>query len=495
VFDTILMVDWSGGNDRGAAPKKDAIWTCKAGEDPIYFRNRQLAETYLKTTLETELEAGRKTLVGFDLCFSYPKGFAVKLTGSDDPLALWDWFQKRVEDTPKSNNRFHLAAEINTLFPGIGPFWFNALKEDIANLPRKGTARHNHGLPEYRTTDEGAFSPWQLAGAGAVGGQVIMGLPMLSRLRKHFGQDLSVWPFETPTGQIVLAETYFSLLPSLALDTDPIKDAAQVRSYANLFAALNTSDWQNLLKRPISDEGWVLGRGHEDLLMPTNPKLKNDCFALPPGVHWTPVKEALAHLHKNLGCVVESERIAVADAGNRILAQDVTAKRSHPPTPNSAIDGYGFKGPAKDGPIELTLLTGRAAAGVPLDGTVKTGEAIRILTGAALPFGVDTVVLQEDVKVKGKALLFPGPLKAGSNTRKAGEDMIAGDVILKAKRQITSVDIGTLTAAGVAKIQVQSRLRVGVLSTGDELRNANETATDAQIYDANRPMLLDTIAR
>jgi len=140
-FDSILMVDWSGGNDRGATPKKDAIWTCFAGGEPIYHRNRQLAESYLIDTLETERDAGRKVLVGFDLCFAYPKGFAKALIGKADPLAVWDWFEARVQDGPKGNNRFHLAGMINSMFPGKGPFWFNALKEDIEHLPRKGNER------------------------------------------------------------------------------------------------------------------------------------------------------------------------------------------------------------------------------------------------------------------------------------------------------------------------------------------------------------------
>ena len=94
-FDTVVMVDWSGGNDRGPTPKKDAIWTCVArggtAQAPRYHRNRQMAETWLHDMLATEVAAGRRTLVAFDLCFAYPSGFAAALTGNPDPLALWDW--------------------------------------------------------------------------------------------------------------------------------------------------------------------------------------------------------------------------------------------------------------------------------------------------------------------------------------------------------------------------------------------------------------------
>lgn len=498
MFDTILMVDWSGGNDRGATPARDAIWTCLNGADPMYHRNRQVAETYLCDILDQERAVGRRVLAGFDLCFGYPAGLAQTLIGKNDPLALWDWFETRVQDSPKGNNRFDLAAEINRHFPGVGPFWFNNLNRDIADLPRKASERHGHGLPEARATDQGAFSPWQLGGAGAVGSQVIMGLPTLSRLRKRYQSDLAVWPFQPADAQIVLAETYFSQLPvALAQAIDPIKDAAQVRTYADTFAQLSTDQWDQLLNVPPTSEGWVLGRGHTELLesIAANapPPLRNDCFAMPRGADWTPVTDALDHLRCTLNVTTSPETAPVAESSKRILAADVLAKRSHPPHPNAAVDGYGFAGPAPRGVQSLSLIEGRAAAGAPFDGAVPNGHAIRILTGANIPQGVDTVILQEDVRVQNSKISFHGPLKKGSNCRKGGEDMKAGHPILHKGRQLTPADLGTITAAGVATVPVQSRLRVGVLSTGDELRDADEAATDANIYDANRPMLLDII--
>ncbi|SEN31597.1 molybdopterin-guanine dinucleotide biosynthesis protein B [Loktanella fryxellensis] len=269
-FDTVIAVDWSGGNDKGPTPKPDAIWTCiaRAGvaETPAYHRNRQVAEGWLTATLATEQAAGRRTLAVFDLCFGYPSGFGTVLTGSDDPLALWDWFAARVTDTPTANNRFALAGQINARFPGIGPFWGNGRPHhDVDHLPRKGLDRTAHGLPEHRATDmaaKGAFSPWQLSGAGAVGSQVIMGLPMLSRLRHHFGAALSVWPFQPADTPLVLAETYFSLLPKAWLTDHPIRDAAQVSLYARALSALTQDQWTELLAIAPSSEGWVLGLGH-----------------------------------------------------------------------------------------------------------------------------------------------------------------------------------------------------------------------------------------
>lgn len=506
-FDRVIMVDWSGGNDRGAKPVKDAIWACIGADgkadEPLYFRNRQLSELWITETLTTLRDAGHRVLIAFDLCFAYPAGFATRLIGKEDTLALWDWFAERVVDTPEGNNRFDLAGEINALFPGVGPFWFNGLPRDIPHLPRKGTVRADHGLPDKRAADlavHGSFSPWQLAGAGAVGGQVIMGLPLLSRLRQRFGSDLSVWPFQTPDTQIVLAETYFSLLPDLvAADPHPIRDASQTAVYARAFSALPPDQMARLMDVEATQEGWVLGAGEAETLRaaltPQPPPLRNDCFAMPQGAHWTPVDAALDHLRQHLTPVTGTEDVPLDQAAGRFLARDVTARRSHPPTPNAAVDGYGFAGPAPEGVNTLPLVLGRAAAGQPYPHRVPPGSAIRILTGASLPDGVDTVVLQEDVTATDTAVAFHGPLKKGANARRAGEDMVAGDVILRAGRKLTPSDLAVLAATGTGTVTVRQPLRVGVLSTGDELATPGSEAAPDQIYDANRPMLTAVAAR
>jgi len=222
------------------------------------------------------------------------------------------------------------------------------------------------------------------------------------------------------------------------------------------------------------------------------PRLKDDCFALPNGAHWTPVDEALANLKAHMRSVVGVETVPTAQASGRVLAADSIAKRANPPHANAAVDGYGFSFAALTGTGEqaLTLLNGRAAAGEPFAGAVPLGQAIRILTGASLPAGVDTVIMQEDVQVVDGELRFEAGLKAGANCREKGEDVAAGAVALCAATRVGPQELGLLVALGIAEVAVFKRLRVGVLSTGDELRQPAEAATAHQIYDANRPMLL-----
>ncbi|MEO0774659.1 MAG: molybdopterin molybdenumtransferase MoeA, partial [Pseudomonadota bacterium] len=218
-FDTVAIVDWSAGNDTGPRPRKDAIWmgVARGGEaqEPFYLRNRVVAEETIAALIEAELQAGRRLFLGFDFPFGYPRGFAKALTGSDDPFAVWTWLEARMQDAPKSNNRFDLAGTINGMLPGTGPFWFNGLQtRDIDGLPRKDT-RTGHGMFEKRRAEEqskGTFSCWQLGGAGAVGGQVLTGLPVLERLRKRFAGQVAVWPFEPLEAPVAFVEIWPGLI-------------------------------------------------------------------------------------------------------------------------------------------------------------------------------------------------------------------------------------------------------------------------------------------
>ena len=234
-----------------------------------------------------------------------------------------------------------------------------------------------------------------------------------------------------------------------------------------------------------------------DMASRSKTKLANDCFALPPGVIWTPVDEALSTLRKRLKPIAGTERIPVADASDRILATDHVAARSNPPGANAAVDGYAFAYaglPAGD-IVHMPLAKGRAAAGAPFSGNAPLGQAIRILTGALLPDGVDTVVMQEDVQIDGNRLSFPAGLKPGANARAAGEDMVAGQRALPAGHKMRAPDVALLSALGLSDTVVHTRLRVGVISTGDELAEPGTTLDAARTYDANRPMLLSLAKR
>ena len=222
------------------------------------------------------------------------------------------------------------------------------------------------------------------------------------------------------------------------------------------------------------------------------PPLRDDCFALPAGVDWLPADRALELLSQAMHPQVEIMRVDINESRGRILAEDITAPENSPPHVNSAIDGYGYLGTQSENRdvVRLSLMQGRAAAGHPFATAVPEGHAVKVLTGAILPEGVDTVVLQEDVSGDAHEIVFRGPLKAGKNTRLAGEDIQTGQILFKKGRIIRTSDLAVLASVGIAQIMVYRPLRVGVLSTGDELIETGEVMEFGHVYDANRPMLI-----
>lgn len=276
-FDRFLMVDWSGGNDAGPRPRKDAIWIGENGPEgqaaPLYQRNRIVAEETLAARIKTALSTGERLCIGFDFPFGYPAGFAAALTGRADPMAVWGWLEQRISDAPGQNNRFDVAARINlSLAGGRGPFWGNALKRDIAGLPRT-KAGYRNPFPDRRvieTRAKGAFTCWQLSGAGAVGSQVLMGLPVLERLRQRFAGQVAVWPFDPLDRPIVFVEIWPSLINDAvkaATGAGDIRDAVQVRLLAGALKGLMPRRLGEMLKVDAPEEGWILGYGHEDELL------------------------------------------------------------------------------------------------------------------------------------------------------------------------------------------------------------------------------------
>jgi molybdopterin molybdotransferase len=230
--------------------------------------------------------------------------------------------------------------------------------------------------------------------------------------------------------------------------------------------------------------------------MTVPPPLRDDCFAMPRGVDWVPVDEALSRLRAALVPVASIETVPLDAALGRILAEPVRAARAHPPAANAAVDGWGFAhaslGPA---PHHLPIAPGRAAAGRPHPGAVPPGQALRILTGAILPQGVDTVVLEEDTAADATHVAFSRAPKVGANTRPAGEDVEEGAPLLQQGTTLRAQDLALAAATGLASLPVRRPLRVAVLSTGDELRPPGAPAAPHQTYDANRPMLAAIIRR
>ena len=517
MFDLILVADWSSAAAPSPArPSEDAIWVCadlRGAQEVAYFRTRAAALAWI----EDWLGRGHRTLLGFDFAFGYPEGFAARLTGEDRALAVWDWLAARVTDGPdNANDRFEVAAEVNRAFPGTGPLWGRPAGRDLPDLPSHGTARAGHGLASDRRRVDalarGAQPVVKLAGAGSVGGQSLVGLAALAGLRRRHG--LRVWPQETgfvlPEGGDLLVEVFPSLFwtrpPKPARPEGMIADREQVVATARALRAA-PADWYAApavlpdAARIAREEGWILGMGPEGpLAVPQaaagegsipgvgtdRAAAAGDCFALPPGVAWTPVDVALATLRAACPVAVGVETVPVGAARGRVLAADLAALRANPLEANAAVDGWGFAhGTVGDGPVRIAA--GRAAAGRPFGAAVPPGHALRILTGAALPAGIDTVALQEDAEVADDALTLRAVPRRGANTRAAGEDVGVGAPVLAAGAVLRPTDLAFAVAAGHGALPVRARLRVGVLSTGDEIVGPGEAGG---IPDANRPMLL-----
>ena len=516
MFDRVAILDWSASG----APKtgKDSIWIGVSDASGTTSRNiatRTEAEAAVLALAHEAIRTGERLLIGADLNFGAPAGLAKHLTGKAEATALWAWLAERITDDARNHNNYRaIAGEMNATLPGGGPFWGNGSKTDFDGLPRTKPALPDW-LAEHRRCDQQSkaegFAPktlWQLAGAGAVGAQSLLGMPMLHRLRAALGAECAVWPFEPIEGKaIVIAEIYAAFIgPDVrALEArGKVRDAAEGELLSTAFWNLAQTDRLSPLFETdvdtalLREEGWTLGTGHGPALraaIPASqlpPRLRDDCFAMPQGVSWVPVDEALERLRTALAPVTGTETLRTATACGRILAADCVARRSNPPRPNSAVDGYGFAhASTKAGVNRLPLVAGRAAAGQPLAGAIPPGHAVRILTGATLPEGVDSVVLEEDCATDSASVTFDGPVKPRANTRKAGEDVVEGAVALKAGHHLRPPDLALLSALGIGEVTVHRPLRVGVLSTGDEIiASPDRPALPHQIYDANRPMLL-----
>jgi molybdopterin molybdotransferase len=214
-------------------------------------------------------------------------------------------------------------------------------------------------------------------------------------------------------------------------------------------------------------------------------QLSDDCFAF--GGELMTAAAALATLRRRVVVLPERETVPLAEALGRVLAADLVAPRDVPPHDNSAVDGYAvFHADLDPGRETVLPVDGRAAAGHPLGRPGRRGAAVRIFTGAPMPPGPDTVMMQEDCVLEGDLVRLRPGIRKGANRRLAGEDVKAGATVLRAGTRLRPQEIGLAASLGRTGLEVYRRLRVALLSSGDEVREPGEELPAGSIYDANR---------
>jgi hypothetical protein len=296
LFSAYVIVDWSAASKPTTGA--DSIWIGVLKRD-VRFRmafesfnppTRAEAEKRLNLVLDDLKKRSERALVGFDFPLGFPRGFAdaLKLPGDQPWRAVWDQIDRMVKDkADNTNNRFGVGAEINRrLTGGPFPFWGCPPKDALTTLQPKRTRPHgSNDLPEFRHADlaaKGAASIWKLYYNGSVGGQAILGIPAVRRLKLARGEAVKAWPFETgfkALGEadldgvdVVVAEVYPSLLKAQGAPGE-VKDLTQVRTTAEHFARLDEANKLAAVFGPSKtaaadlvvdaerEEGWILGAG------------------------------------------------------------------------------------------------------------------------------------------------------------------------------------------------------------------------------------------
>jgi len=199
------------------------------------------------------------------------------------------------------------------------------------------------------------------------------------------------------------------------------------------------------------------------------------------------VAEAQRRILEAVRPVRGTETCALRATLDRVLAEPVRSRIDVPAHTNSAMDGYAVRASDVAAAGEHRLqVAGDSFAGHPYREPVGAGQCVRIMTGAVLPEGTDTVVIQEEVAAEGDTIRLDGGRRSGDNVRAAGEDIAAGDLVLERGHRIGPADLGLLASLGLVELRVHRRLRVAFFSTGDELRSLGEPLAPGDIYDSNR---------
>ena len=207
------------------------------------------------------------------------------------------------------------------------------------------------------------------------------------------------------------------------------------------------------------------------------------------------VEQARAYLLDRARCIEQSEQVVLEEALGRIIATDVVAPIDVPGHANSAMDGYAVRAADIPDEGEATLrVTQRIAAGE-IGSALGAGEAARIFTGAPIPGGADAIAIQEDCRLDGASVVVPGPLASGTFVRPRGNDIRTGSVVLSAGTRVRPQEMGAVASIGIGRMQVRRRVRVAIVSSGDELRQPGESLGPGQIYNSNRFTLLGLLER
>jgi molybdopterin molybdotransferase len=207
------------------------------------------------------------------------------------------------------------------------------------------------------------------------------------------------------------------------------------------------------------------------------------------------VDKAIEAIRACLSAVAATERIGIRQALGRVLAEDIVPSINVPAHDNSAMDGYAVRFSDLDtGETALTEV-GTAFAGRVFDGKVGARECVRVMTGAVMPAGTDTVVIQEVARKDGHRVLVPPGQKKAQNVRYAGEDLKAGIAVLHPGRQIGPADLGLVASLGIGEVAVKRKLKVAFFATGDELASIGTPLKEGEVYDSNRYTLCGMLER
>lgn len=209
-----------------------------------------------------------------------------------------------------------------------------------------------------------------------------------------------------------------------------------------------------------------------------------------------PVEEAKKYICQFLEPVDQHEMVALENALGRVLSADILSPANVPNYDNSAMDGYAFHADSLQENCEHQLkIIGTTFAGQAFTGQVNLGECVRIMTGAMMPTGTDTVIVQEKVSTKDQIISFTEAPKRATNVRYAGEDLQFGQVVLAAGHWMKPADLGLLASLGLAQVSVYRRLKVAIFSTGDELVRFGQPLQIGQVYDSNRYSLIGMLKK